>query len=145
MQLMDLVVCEDIRFEMGGKLSVMGILDETLALPPMRDNPGQPMPFKIALLLRLLRDLKAPTPDSFKLKIEQDFNTLFKTEGSLKIEGQSRLMRFVFQPIVLQGVQQGRVSVDFQLLAGGKPLFELSKLGYGINIAVQPPPQAPAT
>ena len=144
MQLLDLVVCEDIRFEVGGKLSVMGIIDEGLALPPMRDNPAQPIPFKVALLLRILRGAQEPTPDGFKLKIEQDFNVLFKTEGALKLEGPSKLLRFIFQPIILQGVQPGRLTVDFQLLAGDKTVFEASQLGYGFNVGVQTPPPAPA-
>jgi hypothetical protein len=144
MHLMDLVVCEDIRFEVGGKLSVMGIIDEGLALPPMRDNPAQPIPFKVALLLRIMRAVQEPAPDAFKLKIEQDFNVLFKAEGALKLDGPSNLLRFIFQPIILQGVQPGRLTVDFQLLTGGKPVFDISTLGYGFNVGLQAPPPAPA-
>lgn len=122
MNLIDFIICDDIRHEQGNKISVMGIYTESinLNLPP---DIKWPFPFRLAAYLRIEFDEIDPIPDKFSVKISQNDKSLAQLEGIINPFGTSHTLAlpFVINPLPLNGF--GVLRIDVEVFKGNEVLL----------------------
>jgi hypothetical protein len=74
MQIIDFILCEDIRFEEGGKRSLMGVFEDTITIVEHNNQNNWPKPLSFGLMLRALlsEEQVAKKPSDFELFLQLD-------------------------------------------------------------------------
>jgi hypothetical protein len=86
MNLIDFIVCDDVRQELGGKPSLMGVYNNlVLNLPPGTESLTWPFPLKLAFVVRCQIEAGEVKPDSFRVEFIQNGMTFTHVEGSALI------------------------------------------------------------
>jgi hypothetical protein len=80
MKVRDFIVCEDVRSEIGNKISAMGILGDSLTLT-MPANSGAPT-LRLAFMIRLETETPALNAISFEFKIFANDSDLAGFQGA---------------------------------------------------------------
>lgn len=86
MQIIDFILCEDIRFEEGGQRSFIGVIEDNFILksPPEEDDEW-PKIVSMAIALR------ATVENEDQIKKPASFEVLFKFDDSYKSVGEQKL------------------------------------------------------
>ena len=99
MDILDFIVCEDIRQEIGGKCSIVGIYNDTIVLNGLPKDVQWPIALRLGVFVRLLRDETEELPTDFRLKISHEENGVIAAfEG--KINGDKAKTRHIVLPLV---------------------------------------------
>jgi hypothetical protein len=123
MRLIDFIICDDIRRELGNKVSIMGIYTESinLSLPP---DTKWPIPFRLGAYVRIALDDIDPIPDKFSVKISQNDKSLAQLRGEITpIGGPSHTITLpiVINPLPLNGL--GILRLEVEVLKGNEELL----------------------
>ncbi len=135
MKLLDFIACDDIRQEVGGKLSFMGVFGDSIKLQIPKGAP-RPVAFPLALYLRILVEENDSIPDGFKAFVHVDKKEVAKIEGNIKVSGdRPKILGFVLPLKMLQVSGNATLSLTASFFAGGQLLMEISP-SYDISIQV---------
>ncbi|MBN2497939.1 MAG: hypothetical protein JXR96_25320 [Deltaproteobacteria bacterium] len=135
MKLLDFIVCDDIRHELGGKLSLMGIFGDTIRLQVPRGSP-RPIAFPMAVYLRVLLEEQDSVPDAFRVVVNLDGKEFAKIEGHIGITGDTpKILGFVLPLKMLQVSGNAMMSLVATFLVGGRSRADLSP-PYDISIQI---------
>jgi len=84
MKLLDIIVCDDIRQEVDGKQSLIGVYNDLQFIFPSNQAPW-PISLKIGVFVRFKLDQKESIPDFFEINFFQNGNLISNFNGNLKI------------------------------------------------------------
>lgn len=86
MKLIDFIICDDIRFEIGDKHTLVGLYGDINFTQKKGHKPVLPAVIKLGIFIRCMVDEKSVLPDAFILKIEHEKKgEIAKLEGKLQI------------------------------------------------------------
>lgn len=85
MQIIDFILCEDIRFEEGGRRSLMGVFEDTLIIIEHNSQNKWPKPLSFGLMLRALlsEEQVAKKPSDFELFLQLDDERMSLAKGKI--------------------------------------------------------------
>lgn len=79
MRIADFLIADDIRFEMGNKISIIGVFDESIDIS---NALVLPYPLRVAFFVRILLE-ESHVPDEFELAIKFDGKILGEIKGQI--------------------------------------------------------------
>lgn len=122
MRLIDFIIAEDIRREIGNKVSIMGIFSEKMTLSPKPQS--WPIPMRIGIFIRIHVEDKDKKPDKFSVKISINSNNVARMEGAISSTEKIRIIMLplVINPLPIAGV--GLLQFNFSLFSGDEILLE---------------------
>jgi hypothetical protein len=124
-QLCDFIVCEDIRFEIGNKVTLVGIFsDEIILSAPPPKEVVWPAAIRLAVFARLRADEKR-MPDRFKITVLHDGNAVGSFEGAILIVKPERAIHLTVMNQVIMPAP-GPVSFSLDLHRGPEHLGTLA-------------------
>ena len=135
MKLLDFIVCDDIRYEKGDKLSLMGIFGDKINLQVPKSAP-RPLSLPLALYLRIFLEDKDRVPDVFKVVVSLDGKEFAKINGNIRVSDDSPKLLGLALPI--KGFQVSgntKMSLTATFYVGGQALEELSP-PYDVSIQI---------
>ncbi len=83
MRLIDFIFSDDIRHEIGGKVSIMGIYNDKLSFN-LPNNVVWPFPFRLGIFIRVLVEDSDQKPNRFSIKLSHNGNDLAGIDGDVK-------------------------------------------------------------
>ncbi|MBW2699747.1 MAG: hypothetical protein JRF33_02920 [Deltaproteobacteria bacterium] len=135
MKLLDFIACDDIRHELGGKLSLMGVFGDSIKLQVPK-GAQKPFAFPLALYLRILIEENDSVPDRFKAIIRLDEKEFAKIEGNIGVLGdRPKILGFVLPLNMFKISENATLSLTATFFAGGQSLMDISP-PYDISIQV---------
>jgi len=136
MKLVDFIVCDDIRQEVGGKVTLVGVYEDRLMINvPNPDAMRWPAKLKLGFFIRLLNDGTAPAMDNFDLQVHCDKKTICRLSGPLKIKKQRGLMNLFFVNSAVRFPSEGTLSVTLLFKKSDDVVYEI-KPDLNIKVAV---------
>jgi len=99
MRLLDFIVADDVRREMGNKISVMGVFNESISLDMLPDATW-PVLFRLGLYIRVLIDEADEIPDRFLLKIFHNEATIAEFGGNISLLSQEERPKLITLPLI---------------------------------------------
>jgi len=122
MRLLDFLVADDIRRELGNKISVMGVFNDTINLN-LPANAAGPILFRLGLFVRVLIDETDEIPDRFRLIILHNDANIAEFGGTISSKERAKLITlpFVANPLPLPGL--GVLNFQLELFKGDVNLF----------------------
>ena len=147
MKLIDFIVCDDIRQEIGGKVTLVGVYEDRIMInAPSPDAVHWPVKLKLGFFLRLLNDGSAPEMDSFDLQVSSNKKTICRLSGPLKIKKKLGLMNLFFVNSAVKFPSEGVLSVDLLFKKGPDVVYEIKpdlsiKVAVAVAKTAPPPPQ----
>jgi hypothetical protein len=142
MKLIDFIVCDDIRQEIGGKITLVGVYEDRLMInAPSPDKVRWPVQLKLGFFIRMLNDGTAPEMDNFDLQVHCNKKTICRLSGPLKIKKQHGLMNLFFVNSAVRFPSEGTLSVTLFFKKADDVVFEI-KPDLNIKVAVAQPKSA---
>lgn len=114
MKLIDTLFCDDIRFEVNNKSSLMGLYNDRIKFNLGNAEVKWPLPIKLCLLLRFELESTDPYPDTFEFEYLLNGKNIFKINGKIQAD-------------------ESQAYINFVLTVEGLPL-ELGHLGFSIKL-----------
>ncbi|MFW5879804.1 MAG: DUF6941 family protein [bacterium] len=94
MKLIDFIVCDDIRQELFGKTTIVGVYsDLQIALPT--DNIKWPILLKLGFFIRFKAEDGIDIPDNFEVKFLQEDNIFHSFQGNINIPSKSSYFNLI--------------------------------------------------
>jgi hypothetical protein len=123
MKLIDFIVCDDIRHEVGGKQTLVGVYSDRIVFKANTPEAKWPVSKFLGVVVRFKIDESDPPFDGFDITL--DLNThsstkphqLAKIEGIIKKEGTGKMLGLNFQ-IQLNFPEPGEMSVNVNFTKG---------------------------
>lgn len=114
MKFVDYIISEDIRFETGNKISVMGIYTDEIRLS-LPDDIQWPIPFRFGVFIRLKIEESDLIPNRFVLKVDHNDNNIAQMDGNIEIKASARTISLplVINPFPLPGY--GTIQFNFEI------------------------------
>lgn len=119
MKLIDFIICDDIRTEMGNKHSLMGIYEDAINFN-VRENGKWPKTMKIGFFIRIKVENDDEKTRLNKFKLNINYNGKIKTiaEGIINLHNQKKSqgigLAMVFNQFLFEN--SGSMSVSIELL-----------------------------
>lgn len=127
------VVCDDIRLEADGKLTLVGVYSGGLRVPQNTVFPA--VLAKLAFLVRFtLNEERDQTLDTGRFKLSIDGRPIYDNSVPLKRppEGSPLDVRFMFSPFGFDGL--GTLSAELEIMSGE---YQLKKVRRALSIDLQ--------
>ena len=147
MKLIDFIVCDDIRQEVGGKVTLVGVYEDRIMInAPSPEAVRWPVQLKLGFFIRLFNDETAPDMDGFDLQVRCNSKIICRLSGPLQITPQQGLMNLFFVNSAIRFPTEGRLSVALIFKKAQDVVHEI-KPDLSIRVAVAvastapPPPQ----
>jgi len=87
MKLLDALFCDDVRFELNNKLSLMGLYSDRIVFRATSDKElSWPLPIKLATLLRFRLEGGDERPEAFEFEYFINDKGITKVSGAIKAE-----------------------------------------------------------
>lgn len=120
MRVTEFIVCDDIRIEQLGKISVTGIYGESILLYLPPDVPW-PIPFRMAVFIRLNADGQWQEECTFTLRIDLNGAELVRFDGKLdkRPPGDSLVLPLIAPFIQLPGPGAMSLKLEVRDKEGG--------------------------
>ena len=122
MRLLDFIIAEDIRREIGNKVSVMGIFGEDIVLSP---SPTEwPIGLHIGIFIRVFIDVTDKIPKRFLIKISLEGEKVAQFDGVITAENKIKnlILPLVANPLPIP--KEGMLKFNLQLLYEDEVLLE---------------------
>ena len=121
MKFIGFIIAEDIRFETGNKVSVMGVYNEVIGLN-LQNDIDWPIPFRFGVFIRLDTEGCDELPDRFVLTVDHDDKNIARMEGVLDIKKVTNTIALplVLSPFPLPGY--GGIQFNFEIYSDKKLL-----------------------
>jgi len=134
MKLLDFIVCDDIRNEVGEKLSFMGVFGDNITLQVQAGAP-RPISFKVSAFFRFLIEDTDPIPDSFRILTSLGKKESAKFEGTIGVVGRPKLLGLALPPVVVAVTEPASLSFRVVLSANGRIILDDTP-PYGVEVQV---------
>jgi hypothetical protein len=120
-----LIVCDDIREELGGKLTLVGVyaggllLDKSIVFPSLMKS--------LCLFVRLSLDDNDPLPEKVTLRGSLNGEKLFEHTGTVNVANRSEpvTVRLAFVPFTLRAF--GEMTFQFTFSAGADTIHSFAE------------------
>jgi Family of unknown function (DUF6941) len=123
-RLADFIVCEDIRFEIGNKVTLVGIYGEEIRFAASPATPVVwPLLFRMGIFARVRCD-PASLPDRFKISILHEARAIGTIEGPIVISRPEHAIHLTTMNQILMPAP-GRVTFKIDLGRGSDHLVAL--------------------
>ncbi|MDD2336122.1 MAG: hypothetical protein PHD01_06065 [Geobacteraceae bacterium] len=121
MQLLDFLIADDIRHELGNKFSIMGIFTDVFGLS---QTPKWPLNIKVGVFIRLKVEGKDKKPDSFKLVISHELKKVAEAVGNFTINDQTKTINIplILNPLPIPNV--GLLTFALEIFSSGESVFK---------------------
>lgn len=106
MQITDFIVCDDIRHEIGGKSSLIGVYGNGLKITVAEDYQG-PLTFQCKIFLHVVAEEEEKAPDKIVIRALINDKEVFRSEGKSSGGRSIKMLAVPFQadiPIENPGV-----------------------------------------
>ena len=125
MKLKDFIVCDDIRFELGNKFSLIGTYFSRILVGPRGDEVRLPLMLKLGVLIRLVSDDEDVLPQEFRLRYNLNGKEAALVTGILEREVKDS--QDLILPIVihLPIAEFGKLSFDLEFSRNGEATLAL--------------------
>jgi hypothetical protein len=144
MKLIDFIVCDDIRQEIGGKVTLVGVYEDRIMInAPSPDAVRWPVHLKLGFFIRLLNDGTAPDMDNFDLQVRCNGKPICRLSGPITIGPQQRLMNLFFVNSAVRFPSEGLLSVALMFKKKKETVFEIQP-DLHIRVAVTVPEKTAA-
>ena len=103
MKLIDFIVCDDIRHEVGGKQTLVGVYSDRIVFQTNTPEAKWPVSKSLGIVLRFKVDKSDPPFDGFDITLDLNIdsstrpNQLAKVEGIIKRKGAEKLLVLNFK------------------------------------------------
>jgi hypothetical protein len=127
MKLLDFIVCDDIRNEVGNKHTLVGVYGDTIRISAQNPNKFQwPYAMRIAFFVRLLLEGPHDRPDKLYFGCFYGDQEIFKVDGSVSPPNKNVNVRTlnintIVDKLLLRG--PGEVIPKLRLYKEGKEIF----------------------
>ena len=122
MKIIDLIVCDDIRNEIGNKHTVVGIYDSlTIHLKKDMENIG----LRLGFFMRMLIDENEILPESFEFNCFFKDNTVQSVKGELKTLGKVNIFTIAIKHQSFPIPGPGELSFNLKFFHTGKLIADL--------------------
>lgn len=138
MKIIDFIIAEDVRNEIGNKYSLMGIFSEKVFLPKPPPNITGPIAFRLGLFIRIDKENSPILPDSIKVEILHDGNLILPIVGPVGHKSESPFVVIVATASAIPLPGPGTLSFNLELLANAKIIFSAQN-PFPINVCFQDP------
>lgn len=134
MKLIDFVICDDIRFEMGGKHTLVGVYSDINI--PMQKGASTKLPtvLRLSFFIRLLLD-KDITPDAFILEyyINNEKTSIPTINGKMEIDKNIRYLNLAFSHDKFEIKNVGKLSFKLTLFNKDK-IIQIIEPDYNFDV-----------
>ena len=147
MKLIDFIVCDDIRQEIGGKVTLVGVYEDRIMInAPSPDAVRWPVQLKLGFFIRLFNDGTGPDMDGFDLQVRCNTKIICRLSGPLQVTPRQGLMNLFFVNSAIRFPTEGRLSVALIFKKDQEVVHEIRPdLSIQVAVAVAatapPPPQ----
>lgn len=138
MKLIDFIICDDIRTEVGNKHSIIGVYGDAIQFKVLPTEKGKwPKALKIGFFIRikLEKDDEITKINKFKLNVIFDEKIKTLAEGVINIDVKSRgiLLAVVFNQFVFE--KSGLMSASLELMDSAGLAIHYFEIPEKINIS----------
>lgn len=131
MKVIDFIVCDDIRQEVGNKLTVVGIYNDRVKIETKNPSALQfPIPFRLGVFVRLLvqKNDNCPEELAFVLSVKHNGEDLFRADCNAQIANRPVGVDHVIVGVpllanILPIKGAGKMEFDLTVNSGGKKLL----------------------
>lgn len=104
MKLEDFIIAEDIRFENGNKISIMGVVYDEISIN-LPDEVEWPIPYRFGVFIRFKVESPNEIPTKFILKVNHNDKTIAQLDGKFEQKGTFGIISLplVINPFPLPG------------------------------------------
>ena len=139
-ELIDFVACDDVRFEQGGKLTLVGVYPDSVIVTPVQAEQT-PVLAKVVLFIRMRFD-EVLVPDEFGFRCLMNGQPVFTTGGPANVSNAARPVSFLVNCGPLPIAKSGVLDFELTLLKSHEVLETLHPEGIPVSIGVPPTPPA---
>ena len=117
MKLLDFIICDDIRIEVGNKHTIIGVYDDSIVFSVNSNNSNQwPKSKKLGFFIRILFEKTDEMPDKFVFNIITDSETQEIGKGNLEIQKMEKLKSLIISLIHSNFIFKNDDTIRFQLV-----------------------------
>ncbi|RUR20587.1 hypothetical protein ELY21_00430 [Legionella sp. km535] len=134
MKIIDAIFCEDIRFELNNKLSLMGLYSDQIIFQTNGSAAAEiqwPIATTLALLLRFKIEKNEKHPDQFKFEYLIENSPLINISGQINMDKKQSTISIALLTPQLP-LRPGNLGFSIQLLEGSESVFS-----YENNAAIE--------
>jgi hypothetical protein len=146
MQLDDFIVCDDVRFEMGNKMSIMGIYDDSILIPPPKvgSELQWPLMMRLSFFIRMYPTTRDADINGFEFIVTHESEKIASLDGAIAIRDPSKPLRLAISLSQLPLPSLGKLSFKIVLKNGSEILSDID-VPRNVTIALlEGAPDAPA-
>ncbi|MBM4310933.1 MAG: hypothetical protein FJ119_08310 [Deltaproteobacteria bacterium] len=145
MKLIDFIICDDIRQEIGGKVTLVGVYEDRIMInAPSPDAVRWPVQLKLGFFIRLLNDGSLAEVDGFDLQVRCNAKMICRLSGPISIPPRQGLLNLFFVNSAVRIPSEGTLSVALIFKKGADGVHEIRPdLNIQVRIAsssAAPPP-----
>jgi len=147
MKLIDFIICDDIRQEVGGKVTLVGVYEDRIMInAPSPEAVRWPVKLKLGFFIRLLNDGTAPDMDSFDLQVLCNKKIICRLSGPLQATPRKGLMNLFFVNSAVRFPAEGLLSVALIFKKAEEIVYKIRpdlsiRVAVAVKTTVPPPPQ----
>jgi len=149
MRLIDFIICDDIRQEIGGKVTLVGVYEDRIMInAPSAEALRWPVRLRLGFFIRLLNDGSLTDVDGFDLQVRCNDKTLCRLSGPVQLPPRDRLMNLFFVNSSVRVPGEGGLGVALIFKRAGAVVREIRPdLSIQVRVAAPaaatpaPPPQ----
>ncbi len=147
MKLIDFIICDDIRQEVGGKVTLVGVYEDRIMInTPSPDAVRWPVPLRLGFFIRLLNDGSAPGIDGFDLQVRCSGKIICRLSGPMHIPPHHGLMNLFFVNSSVRVPGEGALGVELIFKQAGSAVCAIrpdlaTRICVAAPAAAAPPPQ----
>lgn len=126
MKITDFIICEDIRHEIGQKISLMGMLNDNLTYTG-QGKDAWPKSINLATFIRIAIKQGEAFPNNFNLTVILNDNILANITGDLSVPEKTQTLNV---PVMMHGmplISTGPLKFKIKFKKGKKVLIEGEK------------------
>ncbi len=147
MKLIDFIVCDDIRQEIGGKVTLVGVYEDRIMInTPSPDAMRWPVQLKLGFFIRLLNDGSLADVDGFDLQVRCSDKMICRLSGPINIPPRQGLLNLFFVNSSVRIPSEGVLSVGLMFKKGAEAVHEIrpdvnTRICVAAPATAPPPPQ----
>ncbi|MCP4714554.1 MAG: hypothetical protein GY868_05500 [Deltaproteobacteria bacterium] len=128
MKIIDFIVCDDIRQEVGGKVTLVGVYaDRLMVQAPEEQDTTWPLRLKLGFFMRLYNEDQAIEADSFELEVLYNGDTVLqKIKGRMAVSPDKRLINIYFVNNRFSIPGEGDLDLRLVFRKEGRKVLEIS-------------------
>jgi len=137
MKLIDFIVCDDIRQEIGNKTTLIGVYDETLLFPVQKLSDDKwPKTIKLGFFMRIKIHETDEIPDEFSLEFIMNKKVFAKAAANITTSERPKYMVFALVNNNFQIPNPDPLMFTLKLFKNKTLLFE-DALDYVLQVSVE--------